>query len=157
MANFTIQPFKEGVKKTWEAFKFYSKDPLFIIPVVLIVLVGIYLTIREINYDKWYPEDSKITEIEVVEEVITMDSLQMETLNLKEILNNCPVDTEFYSTGFGTVKFVEITDTVIKVKTDKDVIVDYNFKGYCLLVNDSTCTLFPSKMNHNWFEFEKTW
>lgn len=157
MANFTIQPFKEGVKKTWEAFKFYSKDPWFIIPVLLILLVGVWLTIREINYDKWYPEDEKTTEVEVVEEVIVMDSLQMATLNLGEVLNDCPVDTEFYSVGFGTVKFVEVTSDVVKVKTAKDVVIDYNFKGHCLLVGDSTCTLFPTKMNHNWFEFEKTW
>ena len=141
---------KKGLAWAWQYWGFR-------ILVILIALLGVWLTIREINYDKWYPEDVKTTETENVENIILMDSTQLVNLNLEEILMNCPVDTEFYSVSFGTVKFVEVVCDLVKVKTDKDAVIDYNFKGHCLLVGDSTCTLFPSKMNHSWYNFDKSW
>lgn len=65
-----IKGFPEGMKKTWKAFKyFFVNDWKFALPICLIIGIGIWLTIREINYDKWYGEEKH--------EVIKTDTLEV--------------------------------------------------------------------------------
>ena len=75
-----IKGFPEGMKKTWEAFKyFFVKDWKFALPICLIIGVGIWLTIREINYDKWYGEEN--VEQEIISDttnIVKVDSLLVE-------------------------------------------------------------------------------
>ena len=150
----TIQSFKEGVLKTWNAFKFYMKDPLFAVPICFILAVAIFLTIREITYKEPVVE---VPTVETVDQVITMDSVQSANLDLTQILKDCPSGTKFYTVAFGDVTFNRLIDDQIEVITENETVVNYSNKGYNILVNDSTCTIFPSKMNHNWYDFDKTW
>lgn len=150
----TIQPFKEGILKTWNAFKFYIKDPWFAVPICLIVALAIFLTIREITYKEPVVE---VPTVETVDQVITMDSIQSVNLDLTQILKDCPSGTKFYTVAFGDVTFNRLIDNQIEVTTESETVVNYSNKGYNTLVNDSICTIFPSKMNHNWYNFEKTW
>ena len=152
---FTTLP--DQMKATWKALKFYMTDWRFAIPVCLILVLAIWLIIREVNYDKWYPTEETVTNTECVEEVNLMDSIQIANLNLLEILKDCPLNTEFYTSGFGLVKFQRCDGDFIIVNSYTDVEMKYNSKGHNQLVNDSTCTIFPSKMNHNWYDFDKTW
>lgn len=150
----TIQPFREGMLKTWNAFKFYIKDPWFAVPICLIVALAIFLTIREITYKEPVAE---VPTVETVDQVITMDSIQSVNLDLTQILKDCPSGTKFYTVAFGDVTFNRLIDNQIEVTTESETVVNYSNKGYNTLVNDSICTIFPSKMNHNWYNFEKTW
>lgn len=150
----TIQPFREGMLKTWNAFKFYIKDPWFAVPICLIVALAIFLTIREITYKEPVVE---VPTVETVDQVITMDSIQSVNLDLTQILKDCPSGTKFYTVAFGDVTFNRLIDNQIEVTTESETVVNYSNKGYNTLVNDSICTIFPSKMNHNWYNFEKTW
>lgn len=150
----TIQPFKEGMLKTWNAFKFYIKDPWFAVPICLIVALAIFLTIREITYKEPVVE---VPTVETIDQVITMDSVQSANLDLTQILKDCPSGTKFYTVAFGDVTFNRLIDNQIEVTTENENVINYSNKGYNMLVNDSICTIFPSKMNHNWYNFEKTW
>lgn len=75
-----IKGFPAGMRDTWKTFKFFFvNDWKFAVPICLIIGVGIWLTIREINYDKWYGEET--TEQEIVSDttnIIKVDSLLVE-------------------------------------------------------------------------------
>lgn len=76
-----VKEFPQGMKKTWEAFKyFFTKDWKFALPILVIVGIGVWLTIREINYDKWYGEETKDNKELVIDslEVIKADTLNLE-------------------------------------------------------------------------------
>ena len=71
-----------------------------------------------------------------------------EDLDLTKILEGCPKGTEFYSTVYGEVRFVEIDSSFIR-----PIIVRDNFTGSRRNITSAgraicgcgECTLFPSK------------
>lgn len=87
-----------------------------------------------------------------------------ENLDLTKILKGCPEGTKFYSTVYGEVAFVEMTNAnhfPIKLKyytidkfalatlVTKDGQIEYDCNG--------ECTLFPSKDQRDWSKFERFW
>ena len=87
-----------------------------------------------------------------------------ENLDLTKILDGCPEGTKFYSSVYGEVTFVEITNAnhfPIKLKyytidkfalitlVTKDGQIEYDCNG--------ECTLFPSKDQRDWSKFERFW
>ena len=82
-----------------------------------------------------------------------------ENLNLVKILYGCPVETVFYSSIFGDVKFVGINSGVypITMKTCKGDLVYLTKDGKFLHDYIGECTLFPSKDQRDWSKFERFW
>lgn len=83
-----------------------------------------------------------------------------EKINLCEILKDCPKGTKFYSTIFGDVEFVCITDIggysiVLKARDDYKVCVDS--KGIYLGIYNGECILFPSREQQDWSKFKAPW
>mgnify|MGYP003480788547 CR=1 FL=1 len=87
-----------------------------------------------------------------------------ENLDLTKILKGCPEGTKFYSSVYGEVTFVEITNAnhfPIKLKyytidkfalttlVTKDGQIEYDCNG--------ECTLFPSKDQRDWSKFVRFW
>ena len=87
-----------------------------------------------------------------------------ENIDLTKILDGCPEGTKFYSSVYGEVAFVEITNAnhfPIKLKyytidkfalttlVTKDGQIEYDCNG--------ECTLFPSKDQRDWSKFERFW
>ena len=87
-----------------------------------------------------------------------------ENLDLTKILDGCPEGTKFYSSVYGEVAFIEITNAnhfPIKLKyytidkfalttlVTKDGQIEYDCNG--------ECTLFPSKDQRDWSKFERFW
>ena len=87
-----------------------------------------------------------------------------ENLDLTKILDGCPEGTKFYSSVYGEVAFIEITNAnhfPIKLKyytidkfalttlVTKDGQIEYDCNG--------ECTLFPSKDQRDWSMFERFW
>ena len=87
-----------------------------------------------------------------------------ENLDLTKILDGCPEGTKFYSSVYGEVTFVEMTNVnhfPIKLKyytidkfalttlVTKDGQIEYDCNG--------ECTLFPSKDQRDWSKFERFW
>ena len=87
-----------------------------------------------------------------------------ENIDLTKILDGCPEGTKFYSTVYGEVAFVEMTNAnhfPIKLKyytidkfalttlVTKDGQIEYDCNG--------ECTLFPSKDQRDWSKFERFW
>lgn len=82
-------------------------------------------------------------------------------LNLVDILKDCPKGTKLYSTIYGEVEFVKITN-------DNDYPIKYNYKniknsiinsyvtadGKFSLTGNGECTLFPSKDQRDWSKFK---
>lgn len=82
-----------------------------------------------------------------------------ENLDLTKILEGCPVGTEFYSSAYGNLTFVNITlfNTIMMMDTrchyffTKDGKLDHYRDG------DGECILFPSKEQRDWSKFERFW
>ena len=87
-----------------------------------------------------------------------------ENIDLTRILEGCPEGTKFYSSVYGEVAFVEMTNAnhfPIKLKyytidkfalttlVTKDGQIEYDCNG--------ECTLFPSKDQRDWSKFERFW
>ena len=87
-----------------------------------------------------------------------------ENIDLTKILDGCPEGTKFYSSVYGKVTFVEMTNAnhfPIKLKyytidkfalttlVTKDGQIEYDCNG--------ECTLFPSKDQRDWSKFERFW
>ena len=87
-----------------------------------------------------------------------------ENIDLTKILEGCPEGTKFYSSVYGEVAFVEMTNAnhfPIKLKyytidkfalttlVTKDGQIEYDCNG--------ECTLFPSKDQRDWSKFERSW
>ena len=83
-----------------------------------------------------------------------------ENLDLTKILEGCPEGTEFYSTIYGEVRFVKIDSSFMR-----PIIVRDNFTGNLMhftsggraICGCGECTLFPSKDQRDWLEFERFW
>ena len=75
-----------------------------------------------------------------------------ENIDLCEMLKDCPIGTEFYSSVFGRVKFKEINYITILVSAFGNITKRFDSEGryiygeYC----DGECTLFPSKEQRDW-------
>ena len=85
-------------------------------------------------------------------------------LDLTKILNGCPEGTKFYSTVYGEVTFVEMTNAnhfPIKLKyhtIDKFALITLATKdGQIEYDCNGECTLFPSKDQRDWSKFERFW
>lgn len=87
-----------------------------------------------------------------------------ENIDLTKILEGCPEGTEFYNTVYGIVKFICIDlsneSNPIKVRTTDDL--DYftfslTKDGKLNHYHYGECTLFPSKEQRDWAEFERFW
>ena len=83
-----------------------------------------------------------------------------EDLDLTKILEGCPKGTEFYSTVYGEVRFVEIDSSFIR-----PIIVRDNFTGSRRNITSAgraicgcgECILFPSKNQRDWSKFVRLW
>lgn len=83
-----------------------------------------------------------------------------EKINLCEVLKDCPEGTKFYSTIFGDVEFMCITDIggysiVLKARDEYKVCVDS--EGKYLGIYNGECILFPSRDQRDWSKFKAPW
>ena len=79
-----------------------------------------------------------------------------ENLNLAEILKDCPKGTKLYSTIYGDVEFVKVSNHLeypIEVKRRYYSIGSFTNDGRLLAGYDGECTLFPSKDQRDWSKF----
>src|SRR5574344_1902536 len=86
-----------------------------------------------------------------------------EEINLCEILKDCPKGTEFYSTIYGDVTFIEIcADNYYPIKlmfitqfgkSTTNVTKDGRYD----CIYNGECTLFPSKSQRDWSKFTAPW
>ena len=79
-----------------------------------------------------------------------------ENLNLVEILKDCPVGTKLYSTIYGDVEFVKVSNRLeypIEVKRRFNSIGSFTNDGRAFAGYDGECTLFPSKDQRDWNKF----
>ena len=84
-----------------------------------------------------------------------------ETLNLVEILKDCPKGTKLYSSVFGSVELEHIDiranyPIVIRLK-DLDVRECLTTEGTLFTEYDGECILFPSKEQRDWSKFTAPW
>ena len=80
-----------------------------------------------------------------------------ENLNLVKILKNCPRGTKLYSTVYGEVEFLEVTDDFnfpINVRTKYGNIYSFTFLGSMFTLYEGECLLFPSKEQRDWSKFK---
>ena len=83
-----------------------------------------------------------------------------ENLDLTKILEGCPEGTKFYSTIYGEVRFVKIDYSLIRpiiVKDNFGDTVRYITSDGRVICDCGECTLFPSKDQRDWLEFERFW
>ena len=84
-------------------------------------------------------------------------------MNLVEILKNAPEGTKLYSTIFGYVELLCVTNDLnypIKVKTcSNDTLEIFTKEGKYSINFDGECVLFPAKENRDWntFKIEKSY
>ena len=83
-----------------------------------------------------------------------------ENLDLTKILDGCPEGTKFYSTIYGEVRFVKIDYSLIRpiiVKDNFGDTVRHITSDGRVICDCGECTLFPSKDQRDWLEFERFW
>ena len=80
-----------------------------------------------------------------------------ENLNLVEILKDCPEGTKLYSTVYGYVEFVKVSNRLeypIEVKRRCYSIGSFTNDGRLLAGYNGECVLFPSKEQRDWSKFK---
>ena len=81
-----------------------------------------------------------------------------ESINLVEILKDCPKGTKLYSTTYGEVEFVAINDHSsypIITRTKNNLALTMTASGKCTCKHeDAECILFPSKDQRDWSKFK---
>ena len=80
-----------------------------------------------------------------------------ENLNLVEILKDCHEGTKLYSTVYGDVEFVRVSNRLeypIEVKRRFNSIGSFTNDGRAFAGYDGECTLFPSKDQRDWSKFK---
>ena len=80
-----------------------------------------------------------------------------ENLNLVEILKDCTEGTKLYSTIYGDVEFVKVSNHLeypIEVKRRYYSIVSFTNDGRLLAGYNGECVLFPSKEQRDWSKFK---
>ena len=89
-----------------------------------------------------------------------------ENLDLTKILKGCPVGTEFYHAGYGTVvKFIDIdSSSGYPIRLALHNNSSYNYanlavteKGTISADYEGECLLFPSKDQRDWSKFVRFW
>ena len=79
-----------------------------------------------------------------------------ENLNLVEILKDCPEGTKLYSTIYGDVEFVKVSNHLeypIEVKRRYYSIGSFTNDGRLLEDFPGECTLFPNRDQRDWSKF----
>ena len=80
------------------------------------------------------------------------------SINLVEILRDCPKGTKLYSTTYGEVEFVAINDHSsypIITRTKNNLALTMTASGKCTCKHeDAECILFPSKDQRDWSKFK---
>ena len=79
-----------------------------------------------------------------------------ENLNLAKILKDCPKGTKLYSTIYGDVEFVKVSNHLeypIEVKRRYYSIGSFTNDGRLLAGYNGECVLFPSKEQRDWSKF----
>ena len=80
-----------------------------------------------------------------------------ENLNLSKILRDCPKGTKLYSTIYGDVEFVKVSNHLeypIEVKRRYYSIGSFTNDGRLLAGYNGECVLFPSKEQRDWSKFK---
>ena len=80
-----------------------------------------------------------------------------ENLNLSKILRDCPKGTKLYSTIYGDVEFVKVSNHLeypIEVKRRCYSIGSFTNDGRLLAGYNGECVLFPSKEQRDWSKFK---
>ena len=80
-----------------------------------------------------------------------------ENLNLAKILKDCPKGTKLYSTIYGDVEFVKVSNHLeypIEVKRRYYSIGSFTNDGRLLAGYNGECVLFPSKDQRDWSKFK---
>ena len=87
-----------------------------------------------------------------------------ENLDLTKILDGCPKWTEFYSSNYGNVRFIDIDLAsrypirLMATKINNDISdVSVTKRGTHHMYFDGECTLFPSKDQRDWSKFVRFW
>lgn len=87
-----------------------------------------------------------------------------ENLDLTKILEGCPKWTEFYSSNYGNVRFIDIDLAsrypirLMANSVDNDITdVSVTKRGTHHSHFDGECTLFPSKTQRDWSKFVRFW
>lgn len=87
-----------------------------------------------------------------------------ENLDLIKILDGCPEGTEFYSSNYGNVRFIDIDLAslypirLMAKNIDNDITdVSVTKRGTHHRYFDGECTLFPSKDQRDWSKFVRFW
>ena len=83
-----------------------------------------------------------------------------ENIDLTEILNHCPIGTEFWSYNYGKVQFLRISRSLqhpIMVRRTNGSPAYYTKEGWCNVNFPASCLLWPSKDCRDWSKFTAPW
>ena len=85
-----------------------------------------------------------------------------ENIDLTKILKNCPKGTKLYTTIWGEVNFVEISENVcslypIRIYNEYDNVGLTKDGRYLINRKGTECILFPSKEQRDWSKFTAPW
>lgn len=74
-------------------------------------------------------------------------------INISEILKDCEIGTELYSTLCGKCTLHDVSEDIIFIRSSSNKRI-ITFDEYGRYFNDSECLLFPSKDNRDWNTFK---
>ena len=82
-----------------------------------------------------------------------------ENLNLGEILKDCPKGTKLYSTIYGDVELLSVTQNnggeyPIEIKINETSYEYFTIDGRVFAEYDGECMLFPSREQRDWSKFK---
>ena len=85
-----------------------------------------------------------------------------ENIDLTKILKDCPEGTKLYTTIWGEVTFIEVSENVcnlypIIIYNECDHVGLTKDGRYLINKQDSECILFPSKDQRDWSKFTAPW
>lgn len=82
-----------------------------------------------------------------------------ENIDLTKILKDCPAGTKLYSTVYGEVEFIGISNGEFPIKYvgSNALLGSATAQGLLLSCFDGECTLFPSKEQRDWSKFTAQW
>ena len=85
-----------------------------------------------------------------------------ENIDLTKILKDCPEGTKLYTTIWGEVTFIKVSENVcnlypIIIYNECDYVGLTKDGRYLINKQDSECILFPSKDQRDWFKFIAPW
>lgn len=85
-----------------------------------------------------------------------------ENIDLTKILKDCPEGTKLYTTIWGEVTFIEVSENVcnlypIIIYNECDHVGLTKDGRYLINKQDSECILFPSKNQRDWSKFTAPW